>query len=144
MLLRSPVFANQGRIPPRYTCDGDDVSPPLEIVDLPAEAESLALVMDDPDAPAGVWDHWILYDLPPVEEIPEGTDLGTPGTNSWGRLGYGGPCPPGGVHRYVFHVFALDRELGLPPGADKATVLAAAADHVLDEASLIGLYGRGT
>ncbi len=143
MLLRSPAFANEGRIPARYTCDGEDVSPPLEIVGIPAGTETLVLIMDDPDAPMGTWDHWVAYDIPPTEEIPEGVaDLGTPGLNSWGRLGYGGPCPPSGTHRYVFHVFAIDGSLGLPPGADKATVLGAIANRVLDEAFLVGLYSR--
>jgi len=143
MLLRSPAFTHQGRIPTRFTCDGEDVSPPLEIVDAPAGTVTLALVMDDPDAPMGVWTHWVAYDIPPITDIPEGVaELGTPGRNSWGRLGYGGPCPPAGTHRYVFHLFAVDTELGLPAGMEKADVLAAIGDHVIDEAYLIGLYSR--
>lgn len=145
MLLTSPVFAEGGSIPRRYTCDGDDVSPPLEIQGVPEGAGSLVLIMDDPDAPRGVWDHWVVYDIPPdVTTIPEGVEsLGTSGRNSWGRLGYGGPCPPSGVHRYVFQVFALDGPLGLREGATKARVLEAAEPRTLARARLVGRYGRG-
>jgi len=143
MRLTSTAFEHEGEIPQRYTCDGLDVSPALTIHDRPAGAVSLVLVMDDPDAPGGTWDHWIAYDIAPVHEIAEDVDsLGTPGANSWGRTGYGGPCPPNGTHRYFFTVYALDTELGLEPGADKATVLAALSDHILAEAVLMGAYSR--
>jgi len=143
MRLTSAAFEHEGEIPQRYTCDELDVSPALTIHELPAGAVSLVLVMDDPDAPGGTWDHWIAYDIAPAHEIAEDVDsLGTPGTNSWGRTGYGGPCPPNGTHRYFFTVYALDTELALEPGADKATVLDALADHVLAEAVLMGLYSR--
>lgn len=143
MRLTSSAFAHEGMIPRRHTCDGEDVSPPLTLAGLPAGAQALVLLMDDPDAPVGVWDHWVEYDIPPHPEILAGAGaLGTPGVNSWGRTGYGGPCPPRGTHRYYFRVLALDRRLGLEPGADKATVLAACSGHVLDEAVLMGRYGR--
>jgi Raf kinase inhibitor-like YbhB/YbcL family protein len=104
---------------------------------------SLALVMDDPDAPSGTWDHWIAYDIEPLEAIPRAvTSLGTPGTNSWNRTGYGGPCPPGGMHRYVFTVYALDTSLGLEPAVDKRALLDAIDGHILDQATLIGTYSR--
>lgn len=143
MELSSPAFESGGIMPARYTCDGSDVSPPLRIDGIPPGTVGLVLVMDDPDAPHGPWDHWVNYDVPPVNEIPEGVGaMGTPGLNSWGRLGYGGPCPPTGVHRYVFRVLALDAPLPLPAGATKAEVLAAARGHVLDQAVLVGRYRR--
>ncbi len=143
MHLSSPAFTNGGTIPVRHTCDGDDVSPPLDIDGTPEATRSLVLVMEDPDAPRGTWDHWVAYDIEPVAHIPEGVpSLGTPGRNSWGRRGYGGPCPPSGTHRYVFRIFALDRTLGLPPDLPKDRILAALDGHVLAEAVLIGLYGR--
>ncbi len=143
MRLTSSAFEHEGVIPEHYTCDGLDVSPPLTIDDIPGGAVTLVLVMDDPDAPGGTWDHWIAYDIPTDGEIPEAVaSLGTGGNNSWGRTTYGGPCPPSGSHRYVFAVYALDTELGLGPGAPKATVLEALSDHVLAEARLLGHYAR--
>ena len=143
MRLTSTAFQPDGGIPRRFTCDGEDVSPELILHDLPEGTVSLVLVMDDPDAPAGTWDHWIAYDIPPTTLIPEGAgDLGTAGTNSWGRPGYGGPCPPRGTHRYVFTLYALDARLGLAPGARKSMVLGALAGHVLAEATLVGRYSR--
>lgn len=143
MFLTSTAFEHEGDIPARYTCDGDGVSPPLSIDDLPEEAVSLVLLMDDPDAPAGTWDHWVEYDIEPLTEIPEAVgSLGTPGTNSWGRRGYGAPCPPNGIHRYVFAVYALDTSLGWEPGADKGDVLARIHGHVLADATLMGFYSR--
>ena len=143
MRITSTAFEHEGDIPAQFTCDGLDVSPELTIQDVPAETVSLVMVMDDPDAPRGTWDHWIAYDIPPLEMIPEGVDgLGVSGKNSWGRAGYGGPCPPSGTHRYFFVVYALDTELGLEPGADKATVLEALEGHVIAEATLMGRYSR--
>jgi hypothetical protein len=143
MHLTSTAFDHEGTIPPRYTCDGSDVSPPLSLSDVPAETASLALVMDDPDAPGGTWDHWVIFDIPVATNIAEDVgSLGTGGTNSWGRVGYGGPCPPGGTHRYFFSLYALDAELGLAKGATKTEVFEAMAGHVLAEAMLMGRYGR--
>ncbi len=143
MLLTSNAFANEARIPTKYTCDGEDVSPPLAISGVPAGTQTLALVVDDPDAPSGTWDHWVACDIPVTEAIAEGvTTLGTAGRNSWGRSGYGGPCPPSGTHRYYFTVYALDASLGLEPGADKAALLDAMQGHVLAEATLLGRYSR--
>jgi Raf kinase inhibitor-like YbhB/YbcL family protein len=131
------------RIPTRYTCDGDGVSPPLRISGVPEGAATLALVVEDPDAPAGTWDHWVAYDIPVAHTIPEDVGhLGTAGRNSWGRPGYGAPCPPRGSHRYVFTLYAVDRDLGLPAGAGKDAVLRAIRDHVLAKASLLGRYSR--
>lgn len=143
MQLTSPEFEQEQPIPEVFTCDGEDVSPPLEIGGTPEGTVSLALVMDDPDAPSGTWDHWIAYDIEPQAAIPRAvTSLGTPGTNSWNRTGYGGPCPPGGTHRYVFTVYALDTALGLEPGVDKRALLDAIDGHILDQATLIGTYSR--
>jgi hypothetical protein len=143
MRLTSSAFEAGEPIPRRFTCDGRDISPPLRIHDIPAGTEALTLVMDDPDAPGGTWDHWLAYDIPVASEIAEGAaSLGTSGRNSWGRLGYGGPCPPRGTHRYVFTVYALDRALGLAQGADKSALLKAMKGHVLDEARLMGRYAR--
>lgn len=142
MELRS-VFEEEGPIPVEYTCDGDDVSPPLTIAGLPSEARTMAVIMDDPDAPAGTFDHWIAFDIPLTEEIPRDVgDLGTSGRNSAGDLGYKGPCPPGGTHRYIFRVYALDTELRLGEGASKREVLEAAEDHVVGQGTLVGTYSR--
>ncbi len=149
--LSSSAFEHEAGIPVRYTCDGEDLSPPLLWEGVPEGTLSLALIMDDPDAPVGTWVHWVVYDLPaamsgleegvpPEPELPGG---GRHGTNSWRRLGYGGPCPPGGTHRYFFKLYALDvEELGLPAGASKGEVLRAMEGHVLAEAALMGRYGR--
>jgi Raf kinase inhibitor-like YbhB/YbcL family protein len=143
MRLSSSAFGHEDDIPRRFTCDGDDVSPPLTVSDAPAGAAALVLVMDDPDAPGGTWDHWVAYDIPVTAQIPEGVaSLGTAGTNSWGRTGYGGPCPPSGTHRYFFVVYAVDATIGLPAGADKGEVLDAISGHVLAEAALMGRYAR--
>jgi Raf kinase inhibitor-like YbhB/YbcL family protein len=148
--LTSSAFAQGEMVPVRYTCDGDDVSPPLEWGDPPQAAESFALINDDPDAPAGTWDHWILYTLPPeARSLPEGvpSDAELPdgsrhGQNSWRRLGYGGPCPPSGTHRYFFKLYALDTTLDLAPGANKKQLLQAMEGHVLGQAELMGVYSR--
>jgi len=143
MDLSSPSFDHGSSIPERFTCDGDDVSPELHISGIPSDASMLVLIMDDPDAPVGTWDHWVVYDVEPVPTIPENAGpLGVDGLNSWKETGYGGPCPPSGTHRYFFRVLALDGSLNLDRGADKGTVLAAAKGHVLAEATLMGTYAR--
>ncbi len=143
MRITSSAFADGETIPARYTCDGQDISPPLVITDAPPGTESLTLIVDDPDAPVGTWDHWVEFDIAPTGEIPEDVgQLGTAGSNSWGRTGFGGPCPPSGVHRYFFKLFALDVTLGLAEGSDKAEVMAALEGHVLAEATMIGRYMR--
>ena len=143
MRLTSPAFASGETIPVRHTCDGADVSPPLSIEDIPETAVCLALIMDDPDRPAGTWDHWVAYDIAVRHGVPQGVgSLGTPGHNSWRRAGYGGPCPPTGEHRYYFRVYALDARLGLPEGAGKEQVLEAMKGHILAEATLMGRYSR--
>lgn len=150
MTLTSPAFAHEGDIPIRHTCDGADLSPPLSFGGVPHAAVSLAVVCDDPDAPAGIWDHFVLFNLSPATPgLPEGLpgaashpDGSQSGRNSWGRLGYGGPCPPRGTHRYFFTLYALDTKLALPAGATKADVLRAAKGHILTSATLMGRYTR--
>ena len=116
MNLTSPAFGNNGNIPSEYTCDGSGLSPQLNIGYVPSNAKSLVLICDDPDAPVGTWDHWIVFNIAPsAKEIPKGIEpKGTPGKNSWGKTGYGGPCPPSGTHRYFFKLYALDTMLDIP------------------------------
>lgn len=143
MEITADAFRHEMRIPTRHTCDGEEVSPALHVSGVPEGTAALALIVDDPDAPRGTWDHWVAYDIPVTESIPEGVaELGTAGRNSWGRPGYGGPCPPSGSHRYFFTVYALDTLLGLDPGADKAAVLNAMAGHIVGKATLMGRYSR--
>lgn len=146
----SPAFASGGMIPRKHTCDGEDVSPEISWSGAPAETRSFALICDDPDAPAGTWVHWVVFNLPAgVSRLPEAMPAepalpngGRQGKNDFRRLGYGGPCPPSGTHRYFFKVYALDRLLDLDPGATKAQVEAAMKGHVLAEGSLMGRYRR--
>ena len=148
MKLTSPAFENHGTIPKRHTCDGQDSSPPLAWSDLPKSAKSLALIMDDPDAPLGTWVHWVLYDFSPEPpSFAVGKSRGASGA-SWGvdsfsRSAWGGPCPPPGKpHRYFFRLYALNAATGLPPGARKAQLLDAMKGKILATAELVGFYGR--
>ncbi|MGC9523709.1 MAG: YbhB/YbcL family Raf kinase inhibitor-like protein [Anaerolineae bacterium] len=151
LMLTSSAFAEGDAIPARYTCDGEDVSPPLSWEGPPDGTERFALICDDPDAPGGTWVHWVVYDLPgDARTLPEAVpadpvlDSGArQGLNSWSRTGYGGPCPPRGVHRYVFKLYALDATLALAPEeTDKAALLGAMEGHVLAQTTLIGTYTR--
>lgn len=144
MALTSPAFNEGGAIPTKFTCDGEDISPELDWFGIPEGTVSLALIMDDPDAPMGTWVHWVLYNLPmDLSGLREGmTGVGLDGTNSWNRTGYGGPCPPSGTHRYFFKLYALDTNLDLAPGAKKEALLAAMEDHILGQAELMGTYSR--
>lgn len=148
--VKSAAFEEGGMIPKKHTCDGADVSPPLAWDQVPEGTKSIALICDDPDAPMGTWVHWVLYDLPAgVRELPEdvpGQEVlpngAKQGTNDFRRIGYGGPCPPGGTHRYYFKVYALDSALGLAPGSTKAELLKAMEGHVVAEGHLMGKYKR--
>lgn len=144
MKLTSPAFEHEGMIPSVHTCDGEDVSPELNIEDVPEGAESLALVMDDPDAPGGTFDHWLVWNIPVgTRSIAQGEEpKGTQGRTGFGRLGYGGPCPPGGVHRYFFKLYALDCELDLKKGSEKNDLESAMQGHILDQSELMGRYRR--
>lgn len=144
--ISSSAFSHMGMIPKKYTCDGEDMVPPLAFENVPEGAKSLALIMDDPDAPAGTWVHWVLWNIPAgasgIEEgsVPPGAYQGK---NSWGRNDYGGPCPPSGTHRYFFKLFALDSMMELPPGSTKEQLESSIAGHVLGKAEIVGLYRRG-
>jgi len=145
--LTSTAFEANGKIPRRHTCDGADASPPLAWTGVPDGTHSLALLVEDPDARRGTWVHWLVYDIPPgAGEIPEGGPLpdgAREGRTDFGEPGYGGPCPPPGPpHRYVFRLFALDADMGLPDGASRADLLREISGHVLDQAELTGTYGR--
>ena len=151
MKLTSTAFAPGETIPVQYTCDGDDLSPPLQWEGVPAKTEAFALICDDPDAPMGTWDHWIVFNLPAATTLlPEGitteSDLGKEarrGQNSWRRTGYGGPCPPlGKPHRYYFRIYALSGCVNLPEGAAKQDLLEALTPLILAEGELMGKYGR--
>ena len=148
--ITSSAFEEGGFIPAKYTCDGADVSPPLQWDAVPEGTKSVALICDDPDAPMGTWVHWVLFNLPsdakelaeniPAEEtLPNGAKQGV---NDFGRIGYGGPCPPGGTHRYFFKIYALDTEVGLEAGADKRQLLKAMEGHILEQGQLVGKYKR--
>jgi Raf kinase inhibitor-like YbhB/YbcL family protein len=149
--LTSPAFSEGGTIPKIYTCDADNVSPALSWSGIPKETKSIALIVDDPDAPAGTFVHWVIYDIPPTRlDLPQGidktgivTDIGTQGNNDFRKLGYGGPCPPKGpAHRYFFKLYALDIKLNLKSGATKPDLEKAMRGHILAHGQLIGKYSR--
>ena|SRR2546421_9083449 len=145
MKLTSPTFEANQPIPSKYTCDGANHHPPLTVSQVPNEAQSLALVLEDPDAPKKGFTHWLLFDIPPsTREISEQEKplSGTDGVNDFGVLGYRGPCPPSGTHHYVFTLFALDTKLALAEGALKGEVLTKMQGHILDTAQLVGTYSR--
>ena len=143
--LTSNAFKEGESIPKRHTCDGDDLSPALSWSGVPQGSASLALIADDPDAPAGTWVHWVLADLSPdLTGLMEGAaGVGVQGVNGFRRTGYGGPCPPrGSTHRYYFKLYALDKTLGLKPGMTKSDVEKAMQGHILAQGQLMGRYGR--
>lgn len=151
MKISSAAFAGGEMIPKKFTCDGPDASPKLNWTEPPAKTQSFALVVDDPDAPAGTWVHWVLFDLPAdARELPEGVPKqeqlangARQGRNDFGKVGYGGPCPPpGNPHRYFFKLYALDAKLNLKAGATKAEAEGAMRGHILAHAEMIGKYGR--
>ncbi|MEM2099651.1 MAG: YbhB/YbcL family Raf kinase inhibitor-like protein [Candidatus Bathyarchaeia archaeon] len=143
LFVTSPAFENGKFIPAKYTCDGYDVNPPLAIDGVPKETKTLVLIVDDPDAPMGTWNHWVVWNiLGSTRQIAENTVPGTEGMNDFGKRSYGGPCPPSGTHRYFFKVYALDVELALKPNSRKRDVEKAMHGHVLAEGALVGLYLR--
>jgi len=148
--IKSPAFVPGGKIPGKYTCDGMDISPPLGWTSGPGGTKTFALICDDPDAPMGTWVHWVLFNLPadiielrenvlPERELESGAKQGM---NDFRKIGYGGPCPPGGTHRYYFKLYALDTEINLEAGATKSELLKAMEDHILAEGQLMGKYER--
>jgi Raf kinase inhibitor-like YbhB/YbcL family protein len=146
MQIISPAFADGQSIPAKYTCDGSGVNPPLKFSDVPSQAKSLALVVDDPDAPGGDWIHWLVWDInPSTLEIAEGKVPveATEGATSFGQTGYGGPCPPAGSpHHYHFKLYALDAKLNLPTRTTKSDLEAAINGHILAQAELVGAYQK--
>ena len=150
MKLQSTAFEDGGKIPLKYTCDGENINPPLAISDVPAEAKSLVLVMDDPDVPKtiredGMWDHWVVFNIPPtLREIKEGEEPeGVHGAGTGGNEDYFGPCPPDREHRYFFKLYALDAAVDLPEKASKQQVEEAMEGHIIVQTELMGLYERG-
>jgi hypothetical protein len=148
--VSSAAFEPRQSIPSQYTCDGRDISPPLAWKGSPANTRSVILICDDPDAPAGDWVHWVCYDIPPsvdtlAEAMPKTDTLpcgGIQGKNDFGRIGWGGPCPPGGTHRYFFKIYCCDITLNLPPGKTKKEIEKAMKGHVIDKGELFGVYSR--
>jgi Raf kinase inhibitor-like YbhB/YbcL family protein len=149
--VTSTAFDEGGMISAKYTCDGENVSPPLAWSGVPEAAKSLALVADDPDAPGGTWTHWVIYEIPATEKglaenVPARDTLdggARQGKNDFKKTGYGGPCPPSGTHRYFFKLYALDAEPNLPPGVSKEQLLKAIDGHIVAEGQLMGRYQRG-
>jgi hypothetical protein len=143
MKISSPDFNHNGLIPSRFTCQGEDLSPRLEITYVPEKAKSLVLIVDDPDAPMGTWDHWVVYNIPPeTKVIEQGAVPGIQALNSYQKLPWGGPCPPSGTHRYFFTLYAVDKLLDLDGNARKTDVKVAMTGHILDKAELVGLYKK--
>lgn len=143
--VASPVFQHNGDIPVRYTCDGDDINPPLTIENVPERTRSFVLIVDDPDAPAGTWVHWVVWNIDPgTREIKENSvpDGALQGMNDFRKLDYGGPCPPSGTHRYFFKLYALNSTLDITSKAKKSDVEKAMKRHVIGESQIIGLYSR--
>jgi hypothetical protein len=150
MEIKSSAFKEGTTIPGKYTCDNIDISPPLEWSQVPDGTKRFALICDDPDAPVGTWVHWVLFNLPGnilklSENVPKIEVLkngARQGKNDFGKIGYGGPCPPGGIHRYYFKIYALDKELDSKPGITKKELLKAMEGHILAEGQLMGKYKR--
>lgn len=138
----SSAFASNGSIPGKYTCDGEDINPPLEFEGIPEKAESLVLIVDDPDAPTKTFTHWIVWNIEPVAKIDEDSIPGVEGINDFRKIGYGGPCPPSGTHRYFFRVYALDKNLELKAGAGRKELENGMIGHIVAEGELMGKYRK--
>ena len=142
MNISSPEFKHNGLIPKKFTCQGQDINPVLIIEEVPQGAKNLALIVDDPDAPMGMWVHWVVFNIPVISEIKENSVPGEQAMNDFGRKDYGGPCPPSGTHRYFFKIYALDSTLSAATIKDKVSLENAMQDHILEKAELIGLYKK--
>ncbi|MFN8287685.1 MAG: YbhB/YbcL family Raf kinase inhibitor-like protein [Chitinophagales bacterium] len=140
LTVSSPAFKSNDYIPDKYSCHGENTSPELNIVGIPKDAKCLALIVDDPDAPHGTFDHWVLWNIPVAQTIAANSQPGVAGKNGAGQNAYTGPCPPGGTHHYHFKVYALDTMLDVKAGADKKTVEDAMKGHILAEGELVGLF----
>lgn len=140
--ISSPAFQQEGNIPAKYTCDGEGINPPLEIGNIPEDTQTLAIIVEDPDAPNGTYDHWVVWNIKPAAVIHENSNPGISGNNSSGKTGYHPPCPPTGTHRYYFHVFALNSHLDLTPGGPKENLQQAMEAHILAQGTIMGTYKR--
>jgi Raf kinase inhibitor-like YbhB/YbcL family protein len=138
--IESPAFPDNGYLPSKYTCDGENISPPLTVGDLPKETKSLAIIMEDTDAPDGIFDHWVVWNIDPKPNIPENIKGGSQGKNGKQQTGYYGPCPPTGVHHYFFKIYALDKFLDLEKGVDKRMLLRTMHNHIIAGGEIVGLY----
>ena len=145
MKIESDIFINNGKIPVEYTCDGNGIQPPLKISDVPAEAKSLAFIVDDPDAPNGDFVHWIIWNIDPKTLIIENNNVPTgavEGYTSLNKSGFIPPCPPSGIHHYNFKLYALDTILSIPKSSNKVNLIRAMNKHIINNVTLVGLYGR--
>lgn len=143
MKIHSSAFEINGKIPKKYTCDGENINPSLEIMDIPEKTKSLALIVDDPDAPSGTFTHWILWNISLTNKIEENSEPGIQGTNDFNIKEYKGPCPPtGDDHRYYFKLYALDKELSIEEGAEREKVIAELEDHVIESCNTMGRYKK--
>jgi len=142
MKISSPAFWNNAKIPTKFTADGADVNPPFRIEDAPEQTKSLAIIVDDPDAPGGTWVHWVVWNIPPTENIFEDNVPGTEGLNDFNKKSYGGPAPPSGTHRYFFKIYALDTMLDIDKDSRKPELVAAMKGHILAQGEVVGTYSR--
>ena len=142
LIIKSAVFENGGDIPAKYTCQGENINPPLDISGTPKEAKTLALIMEDPDAPHGTFDHWLVWNINPTKQITENSLPGIPGRNSFGNVKYGGPCPPSGSHRYYFRIYALDTVLHLAEGDKKEVLIREMKGHIIARGEVMGRYQK--
>ncbi len=140
--VSSSAFTSNGSIPEKYTCDGQNINPPLEFEGIPEQAESLVLIVDDPDAPTKTFTHWIIWNIEPVAKIEEDSIPGVEGLNDFKEIGYGGPCPPSGTHRYFFRVYALDKNLDLKAGSGRKDLENEMIGHIIAEGELMGKYRK--
>ncbi|WP_235283143.1 YbhB/YbcL family Raf kinase inhibitor-like protein [Methanosarcina sp. 2.H.A.1B.4] len=138
----SSAFESNSTIPRKYTCNGENINPPLEFTNIPEEAESLVLIMDDPDSPMNPFTHWVVWNIEPVAKIEEDSIPGIEGINNFRKIGYGGPCPSSGTHRYFFRVYALDRQLELKAGSGRNELESEMIGHIIAEGELMGKYGK--
>jgi Raf kinase inhibitor-like YbhB/YbcL family protein len=140
--IESSAFVSGGNIPSLYSCDEQDVNPPLSFGELPRGTESMVLIVDDPDAPVGTWTHWVVYNIEPTTKISENSIPGVQGLNDFRKLEWGGPCPPSGTHRYFFKIYALDKKLDLGEGALRDSVERSMEGHILGKGELVGTFAR--
>jgi Raf kinase inhibitor-like YbhB/YbcL family protein len=142
LTVTSDAFTDGGPIPSKYTCEGENINPPINIGTIPDEAQCLALIMEDPDATKGVFTHWVMWNIPVTSKIDENSAPGTQGSNSYGKSQYSGPCPPSGTHRYYFRIYALSQQLDLAEGAGKEDLVTAMKDYVISTSELMGRYEK--